>query len=68
AAPRFSRTPSGIWRGAPWLGQDNHAILAGLLGYSETRLEELARDGVTGASPPTPGTPRPEPYFAREGL
>ena len=43
-APRFSETPGKVWRGAPWLGQDNEAILAGLLGYSTGTDRPPARD------------------------
>ncbi len=68
AAPRFSRTPAVVWRGAPWLGQDNHAILAGMLGYPEPRLAELERRGVVGASPPADLPSRPTPFFLREGI
>jgi crotonobetainyl-CoA:carnitine CoA-transferase CaiB-like acyl-CoA transferase len=47
-APRFSSTPGGVWRGAPWLGQDNRAVFVDLLGYSPEKLEQLRRDGVVG--------------------
>jgi crotonobetainyl-CoA:carnitine CoA-transferase CaiB-like acyl-CoA transferase len=67
-APRFSDTPGGVWRGAPWLGQDNVAVLRGLLGYSPERVDELRRAGVVGASPPGPPGQRSAPYFLREGL
>ena len=52
AAPQFSRTPSAVWRGAPWLGQDNREILSGILGYPEHRIADLERTGTIGASPP----------------
>ena len=68
AAPRFSRTPSGVWRGAPWLGQDNHAILTGLLGYDAARVAQLREEGITGESPPPASLARPPPFFLREGL
>ncbi len=58
-APKFERTPGRVWRGAPWLGQDNRAVLADLLGYSPTRIAELAALGVIGEEPPggsPPGT------------
>jgi L-carnitine CoA-transferase len=51
-APRFSETPGKVWRGAPWLGQDNEAILAGLLGYSPERIARMRAAGVVGESPP----------------
>ncbi|HTW55495.1 MAG TPA: CoA transferase [Thermoplasmata archaeon] len=58
-APKFSATPGGVWRGAPWLGQDNTAILAGLLGYPAERIAELGRLGVIGEEPPTAEGERP---------
>ncbi|MCI4370638.1 MAG: CoA transferase, partial [Thermoplasmata archaeon] len=51
-APRFSETPGKVWRGAPWLGQDNEAILAGLLGYPPERIARLRATGIVGESPP----------------
>ncbi len=51
-APKFSETPGGVWRGAPWLGQDNAAVLGQILGYSDERREELRREGVIGSFPP----------------
>ncbi|MCI4344912.1 MAG: CoA transferase [Thermoplasmata archaeon] len=65
-APRFSETPGRVWRGAPWLGQDNRRILGDLLGYDEARIEELVATGTVGED----RTPRPSvrapPYFRRE--
>jgi crotonobetainyl-CoA:carnitine CoA-transferase CaiB-like acyl-CoA transferase len=58
-APKFSATPGGIWRGAPWLGQDNDAILGGLLGYDAARIQGLRTQGVVGEEPPGGGS-RPE--------
>ncbi len=52
-APKFSRTPGGVWRGAPWLGQDNVQVLSGLLGYPPAVIDELRREGVVGEAPPT---------------
>jgi crotonobetainyl-CoA:carnitine CoA-transferase CaiB-like acyl-CoA transferase len=64
-APRFSTTPGQVWRGAPWLGQDNRRILSELLGYDESRIEELAAAGTIGED----RTPRPSvrapPFFRR---
>ncbi len=51
-APKFSATPGGVWRGAPWLGQDNDAVLGGMLGVSPERIAALRRDGVVGEDPP----------------
>jgi crotonobetainyl-CoA:carnitine CoA-transferase CaiB-like acyl-CoA transferase len=53
-APRFSTTPGGVWRGAPWLGQDNDAILGGLLGYPPETIERLRREGIVGEDRPGP--------------
>ncbi len=51
-APRFSATPGGVWRGAPWLGQDNDSVLGGLLRYPPEKLADLRRAGVIGEHPP----------------
>ncbi|MCI4355625.1 MAG: CoA transferase [Thermoplasmata archaeon] len=51
-APRFSATPGKVWRGAPWLGQDNDAVLGGLLGYPADRIGRLRAAGVIGECPP----------------
>ena len=67
-APKFSETPGGVWRGAPWLGQDNASVLEGLLGYPSAEVERLVSLGVVGAHPPGPGGPAERPYFLREGL
>jgi crotonobetainyl-CoA:carnitine CoA-transferase CaiB-like acyl-CoA transferase len=67
-APKFSETPGGVWRGAPWLGQDNDAVLSGILGYGSTRIAELRADGVIGEHRPSSGATRPPPYFVTEGL
>lgn len=52
-APKFSATPGRVWRGAPWLGQDNAAVLGGLLGYAPERIAALHAAGVVGACPPS---------------
>ena len=66
-APRFSATPGGVWRGAPWLGQDNDRVLGGLLGYSAERRAALVADGTVGARPPSiDRTQFPPPFFQRE--
>ena len=65
-APRFSDTPGGVWRGAPWLGQDNDRVFHGLLGYSAERVEQLQRDGIIGAHPPAGPASRTPAFFARE--
>ncbi len=51
-APKFSETPGRIWRGAPWLGQDNDAVLGGILGYPADRIGRLRTLGVIGEHPP----------------
>ncbi len=55
--PKLSRTPGKVWRGAPWLGQDNRSVLEGLLGLSPARRASLERRGIVGAYPPR--RPRP---------
>ncbi|HTW77586.1 MAG TPA: CoA transferase [Thermoplasmata archaeon] len=67
-APTFSATPGGVWRGAPWLGQDNERVLGSMLGYSPERITELRSTGVVGERPPRGNAPRPTPFFQREGL
>ncbi len=65
-APKFSATPGGVWRGAPWLGQDNDRVLGELLGYSRDWIDALGRAGVIGADPPhgPPAAP-PTPFTDR---
>ena len=67
-APKFLGTPGGVWRGAPWLGQDNDAVLERLLGYPAERIRTLREKGVLGENPPRTATQTPSPFFAREGL
>jgi crotonobetainyl-CoA:carnitine CoA-transferase CaiB-like acyl-CoA transferase len=67
-APKFSETPGQVWRGAPWLGQDNERVLGGLLGYPPERIRRLRERAVVGEDPPSEPTDRPAPFFAREGL
>lgn len=65
-APRFSATPGGVWRGAPWLGQDNDRVLGELLGYSDQRRAALRDEGTVGARPPTiERAEYPPPFFRR---
>jgi L-carnitine CoA-transferase len=67
-APRFSETPGGVWRGAPWLGQDNEAVLTGVLRYSPEHVAELRRTGVIGEHAPTGrASPGSVPLAAKEG-
>jgi len=67
-APKFSATPGGVWRGAPWLGQDNDRVLVDLLALSPTDVAELRRTGVVGERPPTAPPNSDPPFFVREGL
>jgi crotonobetainyl-CoA:carnitine CoA-transferase CaiB-like acyl-CoA transferase len=54
-APKFSETPGRVWRGAPWLGQDNEAVLTTILGYAPARVRELEARGIIGRRPPLSG-------------
>lgn len=67
-APKFLATPGGVWRGAPWLGQDNDAVLGRLLGYSSDRIRSLKDQGIIGANPAPANPSTPPPFFVREGL
>jgi CoA:oxalate CoA-transferase len=44
---KFSETPGVVKTAAPVLAQDSREILMGLLGFSEERVMELVRAGVT---------------------
>ncbi|MCI4353435.1 MAG: CoA transferase [Thermoplasmata archaeon] len=66
-APRFQTTPGGVWRGAPWLGQDNEAVLGRLLGYSSERIHSLRRAGVLGEHRVSPAAAPRSPFYSREG-
>jgi len=59
-APKFSETPGRVWRGAPWLGQDNDRVFVDLLGYPRERVDRLRGEGVIGEDPPH-GPPAPGP-------
>jgi crotonobetainyl-CoA:carnitine CoA-transferase CaiB-like acyl-CoA transferase len=67
-APKFSATPGGVWRGAPWLGQDNDAVLGGILGYGADRIADLRSRNVIGEHRPGPGTARSKAFYITEGL
>jgi crotonobetainyl-CoA:carnitine CoA-transferase CaiB-like acyl-CoA transferase len=67
-APSFSATPGGVWRGAPWLGQDNGAVLGQILGYSRERIDRLRKDQIVGEHPPVGSSDRPVPFYRREGV
>ncbi len=67
-APKFSETPGRVWRGAPWLGQDNDRVLRDLLGYRDEELAALRSEGVIGEHPPAGPPNRAPPFYRREGL
>jgi crotonobetainyl-CoA:carnitine CoA-transferase CaiB-like acyl-CoA transferase len=67
-APKFSATPGGVWRGAPWLGQDNDRVFGTLLQYPPERIEGLRTQRVIGEHPPRGQDARPVPFFEKEGL
>ncbi len=62
-APKFSDTPGAVWRGAPWLGQDNDRVLTRGLGYPRSRVDRLVRAGIVGAE--APRRPRSLPRTSR---
>lgn len=47
-APKFSDTPGRVWRGAPWLGQDNELVLKGILDYDDEEIAALRSSGILG--------------------
>ncbi|HTT25903.1 MAG TPA: CoA transferase, partial [Thermoplasmata archaeon] len=60
-APKFGATPGRIWRGAPWLGQDNDAVLGTILGYDASTIAGLRAAGVLGEfRPPVGPSPAPD--------
>ncbi len=65
-APKFSGTPGRVWRGAPWLGQDNDRVLRELLGYSDAQIARLRALGAVGEHPPH-GPPSSRVPFYRKG-
>lgn len=40
-APKMSKTPGRVWRGAPSMGQDTENILKTILGYDDAKIAEL---------------------------
>lgn len=48
---RFSRMPLAVRGPAPTFGQHNREVLRGILGYEESRCEELERAGVVADKP-----------------
>jgi crotonobetainyl-CoA:carnitine CoA-transferase CaiB-like acyl-CoA transferase len=67
-APKFSATPGGVWRGAPWLGQDNERVFADLLGLSDEKIRTLRSAGVIGERRPQGGPNSKVPFYRKEGL
>jgi len=67
-APKFSDTPGGVWRGAPWLGQDNPRVFEALLGMSKSEIDALRASGIIGERPPSGPPNSKPPFFAKEGL
>ena len=67
-APKFSETPGGVWRGAPWLGQDNLPVFGELLGLPKVKMDQLKAAGVIGERPPSGPPNTKPPYFVKEGL
>lgn len=65
-APKFSETPGKVWRGAPWLGQDNERVLCDLLGYPAEEVARLREQGVVGDDRPH-GPPSRRVAFYRTG-
>lgn len=48
---RFSKYPDLLDLQAPYLGEHNHDVLSGTLGYSDAKIEELTAAGVLRAEP-----------------
>jgi crotonobetainyl-CoA:carnitine CoA-transferase CaiB-like acyl-CoA transferase len=67
-APKFSETPGRVWRGAPWLGQDNSWVFGELLGLPLTEIDHLRDLGVIGERPPAGPPSSAPPFFVQEGL
>jgi crotonobetainyl-CoA:carnitine CoA-transferase CaiB-like acyl-CoA transferase len=67
-APKFSTTPGGVWRGAPWLGQDNERVFGELLGMPEDEIRSLREKGIIGECRPGGPPASKAPFFQREGL
>ena len=67
-APKFDATPGRVWRGAPWLGQDNDRVLSELLEYPSERIAALRSSGTVGEYRPPPPSRTVLPFFEKEGL
>lgn len=59
--PKLSRTPGRVWRGAPWLGQDNERVLTEVLGLTSGSIDGLRAKGIIGAYRPSNGGAKDEP-------
>ena len=55
---KFSETQGVISSAAPTLGEHNRAVLADLLGFHHTRIEEMTNSGVIGTTPVNPRASR----------
>src|SRR5262245_7803313 len=55
-ATNFARTPAGLRRPAPWLGEHNDEVLREA-GYDDAQIAALKADGVVVSVPPTAGGP-----------
>lgn len=53
-APKFAESPGQVWRGAPWLGQDNDRVLTTILNYAPERVARLRAEGTIGSFPQGP--------------
>lgn len=67
-APKFSETPGQVWRGAPWLGQDNAHVLGEFLGLSSSEIAALGTRGVIGERRPLGPPSSKPPFFVQEGI
>ena len=67
-APKFSGTPGRVWRGAPWLGQDNDRVFGEWLGHSPAELARLRHEHIIGEHPPKGPPASTTPFYRREGL
>ena len=47
----MSATPGEVRSPAPTLGQHNHEVYGGLLGFSAEEIDALEADGVIGTKP-----------------
>jgi len=45
-APKMSKTPGKVWRGAARLGQDNEEVLRHILGFDDEKIKDLQAKGL----------------------